>query len=119
MKREAFESQRYYVFGAGADDTDLTYIGLCTRPPEEMPVEIFKTIAQSANETLRMWAARVLEGGSPSVFQIQECATPLEADEAVNCWTQYFRFLGMPLIEQRFSPEPQASAQLSQPALAS
>jgi hypothetical protein len=99
MKQEACESGRCYVFGAGASDVDLAYIGHCDKPPEEIRLQIFQAFIESGNEPLRQWAAQALDSRKASVFEIQACTSAAEASQEVGFWTQYFLSLGVRLFE--------------------
>jgi hypothetical protein len=93
----------YYVFGAGANASQLSHIGIAEHPPEQQSAGIFSHLAACACEPVRQWAASALAGGLADAFELERCDTLAEAEEAVACWRSYFQYLGLSLIE---TPQP-------------
>lgn len=99
MSDDTADRRHYYVFGVGASETELSYVGLSERPPDHEAPDICRKLARSPNVPLREWAERALEGGEADAFELDSYDTRREAEEAVGFWRRYFRSLGLSTIE--------------------
>jgi len=91
-------SSVYYIYGIGSNNCRLDFIGCSNKQPEENKEEILCSLASGENISLKNWITDVRGRVEPDIFEIEKLVTKTEADEALDFWRDYWRFLGVQLI---------------------
>ena len=91
-------SLKYYVFGAGSSNAQISYIGWSVKSPDENKQGIFCELAENKSAALKEWISEVWGLAEKDIFEIETFSSADEAEEAVIFWRSYFGFLGWSLI---------------------